>query len=111
MNYADVWGQLPFINFFVNTLLLILFRIIFAVIFSAMAAFAFARMQFPGKNILFILVLMPMMVPSQIFVLPQYLFASKIHLTNTIAALVLPEWQVLLEFFFFVSSLSEYRMN
>lgn len=90
MNYKDVCEQLPFVNFFANTMLLILFRILFAVAFSAMAAFAFARIQFPGKNILFILVLMPMMVPSQIFVLPQYLFVSKIGLTNTIAALVLP---------------------
>ena len=42
------------------------------------------------KNLLFILVLMPMMVPAQIFVLPQYLFASKIQITNTVMALVLP---------------------
>lgn len=90
INYKDVCEQLPFLNFFINTMLLIVFRILFAVTFSALAAFAFARMQFPGKNILFILVLMPMMVPSQIFVLPQYLFTSKIGLTNTIAALVLP---------------------
>lgn len=90
VNYKDVCEQLPFFNFFINTMLLIVFRILFAVTFSALAAFAFARMQFPGKNILFILVLMPMMVPSQIFVLPQYLFTSKIGLTNTIAALVLP---------------------
>lgn len=55
-----------------------------------MASFAFARMNFPFKNIIFIIVLMPMMVPSQIFILPQYLFASNIHITNTIAALVMP---------------------
>lgn len=90
VNYKDVWEQLPFVNFFVNTVLMVLLRIIFAVIFSAMAAYAFARMQFPLKNLLFIRVLMPMMVPAQIFVLPQYLFASKIHITNTIMALVMP---------------------
>lgn len=90
VNYQDVWEQLPFVNFFINTFLMILLRIVFAVIFSAMAAYAFARMQFPLKNLLFILVLMPMMVPAQIFVLPQYLFASKIHLSNTIMALVMP---------------------
>lgn len=90
VNYEDVWEQLPFVNFFVNTVLMIVLRIIFAVLFSAMAAYAFARMQFPLKNLLFILVLMPMMVPAQIFVLPQYLFASKIHISNTIMALVMP---------------------
>lgn len=90
INYRDVWEQLPFIDFFINTVLMVLLRIIFAVIFSAMAAYAFARMQFPLKNLLFILVLMPMMVPAQIFVLPQYLFASRIQITNTVMALVLP---------------------
>lgn len=69
---------------------MILLRVIFATVFSAMAAYAFARMTFPFKNVLFILVLMPMMVPSQIFVLPQYLFATKIHISNTVMALVMP---------------------
>ena len=90
VNYADVWEQLPFVNFFINTVLMILLRVIFATVFSAMAAYAFARMTFPFKNVLFILVLMPMMVPSQIFVLPQYLFATKIHISNTVMALVMP---------------------
>ncbi len=90
MNYSDVWEQLPFVDFFINTVLMVLLRIIFAVLLSAMAAYAFARMQFPCKSLLFILVLMPMMVPAQIFVLPQYLFASKIRITNTVMALVLP---------------------
>ena len=90
VNYADVWEQLPFVNFFINTALMILLRVIFATVFSAMAAYAFARMTFPFKNVLFILVLMPMMVPSQIFVLPQYLIATKIHISNTVMALVMP---------------------
>lgn len=90
VNYKDVWEQLPFVQFFINTILMVLLRIFFAVVFSAMAAYAFARMEFPLKKLLFILVLMPMMVPAQIFVLPQYLFASKIQITNTIMALVMP---------------------
>ncbi len=90
VNYKDVWNQLPFINFFINTIALIVLRVLFAVILSAMAAYAFARMEFPFKNVLFILVLMPMMVPTQIFVLPQFLIASKIDITNTIVALVMP---------------------
>ena len=89
-NYSDVWKELPFIRFYLNTLLLILFRILFAVVFSALAAYAFARMEFPLKNILFIIVLMPMMVPGQIFVLPQYLFVAKLRMTNTLFALIMP---------------------
>ena len=59
-------------------------------ILSALAAYAFARMEFPFKNLLFILVLMPMMVPSQIFILPQYLIVSNLGWQNTIKALVVP---------------------
>lgn len=90
VNYKDVWNMLPFTNFFVNTVLMILFRIVFLTILSALAAYAFARMEFPFKNLLFILVLMPMMVPSQIFILPQYLIVSNLGWQNTIKALVVP---------------------
>ena len=69
---------------------MILLRIVFSTILSALAAYAFARMEFPFKNLLFILVLMPMMVPSQIFILPQYLIVSNLGWQNTIKALVVP---------------------
>lgn len=90
VNYKDVWNTLPFTSFFVNTVLMILLRIVFSTILSALAAYAFARMEFPFKNLLFILVLMPMMVPSQIFILPQYLIVSNLGWQNTIKALVVP---------------------
>lgn len=75
---------------FANTALMIVFRILFSTILSALAAYAFARMEFPFKNLLFVLVLMPMMVPSQIFILPQYLIVSDLGWQNTIKALVIP---------------------
>lgn len=90
INYRDVWEALPFVSFFINTGLMIIGRMFFAVLLSSMAAYAFARMNFPFKNILFILVLMPMMVPAQIFILPQYLIISGMGWTNTIKALVIP---------------------
>lgn len=90
VNYKDVWDALPFASFFMNTMLMILLRIMFSTILSALAAYAFARMEFPFKNLLFILVLMPMMVPTQIFILPQYLIVAGLEWQNTIKALVLP---------------------
>lgn len=50
----------------------------------------FARLQFKGKNIMFSLVLFQMMIPTQIFIIPQYLMVSKMGMTNTIFALVFP---------------------
>ncbi|MFA9379740.1 MAG: carbohydrate ABC transporter permease [Acetanaerobacterium sp.] len=90
INYSDVINKLPFVSFYVNTLLMILFRVLFAVIFSSMAAYAFARIKFPGNNFFFMLVLIQMMMPSQIFIIPQYLIVSKLNLLNTVSALVVP---------------------
>lgn len=89
-NYIDVWNQLPFAKFYLNTILMMLFRVIGSVFFSAMAAYAFARIEFPGKKLFFMIILIQMMVPGQIFIVPQYLLVSKVHLLNSITALVIP---------------------
>ncbi|WP_423188998.1 carbohydrate ABC transporter permease [Alkalibacterium sp. f15] len=89
-NYSEVWNALPFISFFINTGLMIFFRIISSTLFSAMAAFAVAKLEFPGKNIFFMIVLTQMMIPAQIFLTPQYLLVQNLGLLNTVSALVIP---------------------
>ncbi|WP_026487320.1 carbohydrate ABC transporter permease [Caldanaerobius polysaccharolyticus] len=89
-NYSEVVKLLPFGKFYLNTALMIMFRIVGSVFFSAMAAYAFARIKFPGRDYLFMIVLIQMMVPSQIFIVPQYLLVSKLGLLNTVTALVIP---------------------
>ena len=89
-NFTKALESLPFWNLFLNTLLLILFRVICAVVFSSMAGYAFAKLEFPGKNLLFALVLMQMMLPSQIFIIPQYQMLADMGMTNSIFALVFP---------------------
>ena len=89
-NFVTALASLPFFNLYVNTALLIVFRVLCAVIFSSMAGYAFAKLQFPCKNLLFGIVLVQMMLPSQIFITPQYLMLARMGLTNTIFALVFP---------------------
>ena len=89
-NFTKALESLPFWNLYLNTFLLIFFRVICAVVFSSMAGYAFAKLEFPCKNLLFGLVLMQMMLPSQIFIIPQYQMLAKMGLTNTIFALVFP---------------------
>ena len=89
-NFVTVLQSLPFTNLYINTALLILFRVLFAVIFSSMAGYAFAKLEFPFKKTLFAIVLVQMMLPSQIFITPQYLMLAKMGMTNTIFALVFP---------------------
>ena len=89
-NFEAVTEALPFANFFWNTFLMVFFRVLGSVFFSALAAYAIARLEFPGKNIFFAVILMQMMVPGQIFILPQYMIVSKLGWLNTVQALVLP---------------------
>ena len=89
-NFFKALDSLPFWNLYLDTFLLIFFRVICAVAFSSMAGYAFAKLEFPCKNLLFGLVLMQMMLPSQIFIIPQYQMLAKMGLTNTIFALVFP---------------------
>jgi multiple sugar transport system permease protein len=89
-NFKEAIASLPFVNMYINTGLMILFRVLFAVVFSSMAGYAFAKLKFKGKNILFGIVLMQMMLPSQIFIIPQYQMVAKLGLANSIFALVFP---------------------
>ena len=89
-NFFEAVKSLPFVNMYTNTILMIIFRVVFAVLFSSMAGYAFAKLQFKGKNLLFGIVLMQMMLPSQIFIIPQYQMVAKLGIANSIAALVFP---------------------
>ena len=62
-NFVDAVNSLPFVNMYFNTIMMIIFRVIFAVVFSSMAGYAFAKLKFKGKNLLFGIVLMQMMLP------------------------------------------------
>ena len=89
-NFSEVIKNMDFIHLYINTLLLIVGRVFFAVITSTIAGYALARLEFPGKTLCFGLVLFQMMVPSQIFIIPQYLMVSKLGMLDTIFALIFP---------------------
>ena len=88
--FEAVFEKLNFVLLYKNTLLLIFFRVVCACLTATMAGYAFGRLNFKGRNFLFSLVLFQMMVPSQIFITPQYLMLSKIGMLNTMFALVFP---------------------
>ena len=89
-NFAEVWESYNFLILYKNTLLMILLRVVFACLTATMADYAFGRLKFPGKNFFFSLVLIQMMIPSQIFIIPQYTMASKLGWLNTTMGLVFP---------------------
>ena len=88
--FKAVFANMDFLLLYRNTLLLIFFRVFCAVVTATMAGYAFARLRFPGRDLAFSLVLFQMMVPNQVFLIPQYLMVSKMGMLNTIFALVFP---------------------
>lgn len=89
-SFKSVLESMNFLVLYKNTLLMIFFRVVCAIVTATTAGYAFARLEFKGKNIAFGLVLFQMMVPVQIFIIPQYLLLSKMNMLNTIFALVFP---------------------
>jgi len=89
-NYTEAWHALPFGRFFLNSLIVSGTTTFGAVLTSSMAGYAFARLRFPGREFIFMLFLAVMMVPSQMFLIPQYQLMQGWGLLNTITALALP---------------------
>ena len=89
-NFTTATNNMNFPILYMNTLLLIAGRVIAAVLTATLAGYAFARLEFKGKNFMFSLILFQMMVPGQIYIIPQYLMVSKMGMLNTIFALVFP---------------------
>ena len=106
-NYTDVLSQAPFGRWFANTVIVtvasvlgnLLFcslagyafaRIIGITVTSVMAAYAFAQLKFPGKSLLFVLVLATLMIPFQVVIIPTFLIVRHLHLIDTLGALIVP---------------------
>ncbi|WP_214410869.1 carbohydrate ABC transporter permease [Sphaerisporangium fuscum] len=89
-NYGRVFGLLPFGDQFLNTVLMAVGRTAGQVLFCSMAAYAFARLRFPLKNVIFGVFLSVLMVPPQLFVIPQYQIMSSLGWLNSLQALIVP---------------------
>ena len=89
-NFTEVWNSYNFLVLYANTIVMIVLRVICACLTATLAGYAFARLEFPFKKFFFSLILIQMMVPGQIFIIPQYLMVSKLHILNTQMALLFP---------------------
>ncbi|SCP97632.1 carbohydrate ABC transporter permease [Anaerobium acetethylicum] len=88
-NYKVIWGKLPLIMFFKNTSKLTLFTTVIQLFTSCFAAYGFAKVKFRGRNLLFILYVTTIAVPWQVYMVPQFVLMSKLHLTNSHLGLIL----------------------
>lgn len=89
-NYNELFSAMDYFTLYKNTIFSTFLITIGQLFFCAMAAYAFARLEFPLKELLFVLILSVLMVPSQVFLLPQYIIIQKMGLLDSISALVIP---------------------
>lgn len=88
-NYKDIWKQIPFFTFYKNTAKLTLVITLLQLLTSSFAAYGFAKMKFPGRNLLFVGYVATIAVPWQIYMVPQFIMMKKAGLVDTHLALIL----------------------
>ncbi len=89
-NYRAVFAQVPMLRFLFNSIWVTSVTIAGQLITCSLAAYAFARLRFPGKNVLFVVLLASLMIPNTVTVVPLFLLMRTLGLVNSDTALVLP---------------------
>jgi len=89
-NFAEVWSQAPFARYYLNTFILVTSILAAQFVLGTLAAFAFARLEFAGRDIAFALVLVQLMIMPEVLLVENYSTMSKLNLVDTIAGIGLP---------------------
>jgi len=89
-NYTDVLRYTPFTRWFMNTLLVTLASVTGNLIFCSLAGYAFARIRFFGRRVVFVLILATLMVPFQVTIIPTFLIVRQLGMIDTLGALIVP---------------------
>ena len=87
-NYVDIWTKIPLLTFVKNTAFLTIIVTILQVLTSSFAAYAFAKLNFKGKNVLFLGYIATIAVPWQAYMVPQFMMMRSWHLNNTHLAII-----------------------
>lgn len=89
-NFSAVFDEVPFARFYVNTLFLVAMNIIGQLFAVTLVAYGFARLRFPGRGFLFLLMLSTLMIPYQVTLVPRFIMFSKLGMINSYWPLILP---------------------
>lgn len=88
-NFSEIWTKVPMLLFFKNSFKLAIIITLLQVCTSTLAAYPFAKMQFPGRDIIFLSYVATIAVPWQVYMIPQFLVVRQLHLADTHLALIL----------------------
>jgi ABC-type glycerol-3-phosphate transport system permease component len=89
-NFATVFQEVPFGRFIINTFILVALNILGELFAVTLVAYGFARVRFPGRSILFLLMLSTLMIPYQVTLVPRFILFSKLGWINTYLPLTVP---------------------
>lgn len=88
-NYITIWTRIPFLTFFANTLKLTVIITLLQVFTSSFAAYAFAKLHFPGRDLLFLAYIGSIAIPWQVYMVPQFIMMRQLGLVDNHASLIL----------------------
>ena len=89
-SYVNILTRIPFLNYFSNSVFVSLVTTLGHVFFDTLAAYAFAKLNFPGRDKIFFVFLLVLMVPSQVNLIPVYRIMASLHWIDTYLALIVP---------------------
>jgi len=95
-NFVAAWSDAHFSRYFLNSLLIATVSVVTNVFFGSLAGYAFARLRFPGRNLLFLVVMVTLMVPTAVLIVPLFLMMRSVPFTdeggwlNTYQGIILP---------------------
>ena len=89
-NYVKIFHTAEFGRYFFNSAFVALAGVVLAVVVSCLAGYAFAKLKFPGNDLIFFLLIMTLIIPSEVIIVPLYLIMKNLDWLNTYQALILP---------------------
>lgn len=89
-NYSKAITDFPYMKWYLNTFNVTFWVVIFTLVFSSLAGYAFAKLEFHGREFIFLVFIATLMIPMQVRIIPQFLIFKSFGLINTHAAVVLP---------------------
>lgn len=89
-NFARVWQEAPFLIFLRNTLIVACLSVIGDIVTASLVAYGFARFRFPGRDLLFLMVLSVLILPEEVTIIPQFLIYRYIGWIDSLKPLILP---------------------
>ncbi len=91
-NFPEVFDTVPFLHYFQNTLTILVPSVIGTVVTASLAAFGFSRLRWPGRDLVFGILMTTLMLPYAVTLIPTFLIWSHLGLINTFWPLIVPSW-------------------